>query len=224
MPTIMTHAALGWGLARAARRRGDPSNEGPDGADPLARRREVLAIALAMLPDLDVVTFRLGIPYAHPLGHRGLSHSLLAGAVFGLAAWLLLRLLTQEDTAAPSSTAGSSPARVGALDLLVLCLAACSHGPLDMLTGGGGLGVALLAPFDHARLFFPIRPIPVSPIGLRYFLTSGLPVLAWEVVLLWPLAALGWLATCQRPPRPRAAAATLVGLTLVVAWCARLWA
>jgi inner membrane protein len=42
-----------------------------------------------MLPDLDVVTFKLGIPYASPWGHRGISHSLLLAL---LAALLLSRL------------------------------------------------------------------------------------------------------------------------------------
>jgi membrane-bound metal-dependent hydrolase YbcI (DUF457 family) len=61
-----------------------------------ARLACVLGI-LAMLPDLDVIGFRLGIPYEHMLGHRGFTHSLLFAA-FSLSAeigrsWLCLRLL-----------------------------------------------------------------------------------------------------------------------------------
>ena len=46
-----------------------------------------------------------------------------------------------------------------------------SHGLVDMLTNGG-LGVALLAPFDNGRYFFPFRPIEVSPLGIANFLPT----------------------------------------------------
>jgi inner membrane protein len=36
---------------------------------------------------------------------------------------------------------------------------------LDMLTNGG-LGIAVFSPFSRERFFFPVQPIPVSPIGL----------------------------------------------------------
>jgi inner membrane protein len=39
-----------------------------------------------------------------------------------------------------------------------------SHGLLDACTNGGR-GVAIFSPFDKRRLFFPWRPIEVSPIG-----------------------------------------------------------
>lgn len=144
MPTVMTHAALGWGLARAARRR-QP--------DPLARPRAVMAAALAVAPDLDVVAFRLGIPHDHMLGHRGLSHSLAFAALAALACWAGLRRWSDGER---------SP---GPVDLAVLFAAAASHALLDMATNGG-LGVALLAPFSTDRFFWPARPIPVSPIGV----------------------------------------------------------
>ena len=37
---------------------------------------------LSVLPDLDVIGFGLGIRYDDVLGHRGLSHSLLAAVLF----------------------------------------------------------------------------------------------------------------------------------------------
>jgi inner membrane protein len=40
-----------------------------------------LGVVCSVLPDLDVVGFRFGVPYGHLLGHRGLSHS-IAFAVF----------------------------------------------------------------------------------------------------------------------------------------------
>ena len=44
------------------------------------------AAACAVAPDFDVIGLRLGIPYGHLLGHRGLSHSL----AFALAMALLV--------------------------------------------------------------------------------------------------------------------------------------
>ena len=149
MPTILTHAVVASALSPLA----------PRGVD---RARLVLALcALAVLPDLDIVGFRLGIPYAHPLGHRGLSHSLLFAAVLaGLVARFEFRTR-----------------RVFAL----LFAAIASHGILDAFTDGG-LGVGFLIPFSNERFFAPVRPLPVSPIG---FHRSVLPILAAEIVYLW---------------------------------------
>jgi inner membrane protein len=45
-----------------------------------------LGVVLSVLPDVDAVGFRLGIPYASPFGHRGFTHSIafaaLAAALF----------------------------------------------------------------------------------------------------------------------------------------------
>jgi inner membrane protein len=49
-------------------------------------RLALVLVTLAVLPDLDVLGFHAGIPYEHPLGHRGLSHSLLFALVVGLGA------------------------------------------------------------------------------------------------------------------------------------------
>lgn len=35
------------------------------------------AVVSTILPDFDVVSFKLGIAYKHPLGHRGFTHSIL---------------------------------------------------------------------------------------------------------------------------------------------------
>jgi len=73
---------------------------------------------------------------------------------------------------------------------LYLCVAAASHGVLDAFTNGG-LGIALLAPFDNTRYFAPWRPLQVSPIGLRPLLSSeGAEVLLSEAVWLWLPAAM----------------------------------
>lgn len=133
------HVAVGLALGRA-RGSGRPLKRLLGGM--------TLFSALAMLPDADVVAFKLGIPYGAEWGHRGASHS-LALAV-GVA------LVVAGVTRALRGPAG----RMGVLALL----AVGSHGLLDALTDGG-LGAALLWPFSQARLFAPVRPLPVAPIG-----------------------------------------------------------
>jgi inner membrane protein len=129
-----------------------------------------LGVVCSVLPDLDVVGFRFGVPYGHLLGHRGLSHS-IAFAVFLSAclAWLL-----------PSEAQASRLMLFGFLFLSTL-----SHGLLDALTSGG-LGVAFFAPFENSRYFFPWRPIRVSPISVSAFLSAtGVRVLRSEVQWIW---------------------------------------
>jgi inner membrane protein len=68
---------------------------------------------------------------------------------------------------------------------LYVAVAAASHGVLDAFTNGG-LGIALLAPFDNTRYFAPWRPIEVSPIGIRaLFSREGLAVLLSEAAWVW---------------------------------------
>ena len=57
---------------------------------------------------------------------------------------------------------------------------------VDALTDGG-LGIALLSPFDTTRYFFPFRPFKVSPIGIRYFFSSphGPAALVSEILWIW---------------------------------------
>jgi inner membrane protein len=50
----------------------------------------------------------------------------------------------------------------------------------------GGLGIALLSPFDNNRYFLPWTPIVVSPIGLRGFFSHwGLMVMISEITYVW---------------------------------------
>lgn len=153
------------------------------------RRVRILGLLLACLPDLDVVAFPLGIPYAHAWGHRGATHSALMAGLLGLGALGLVR------------GARTPRARLGAY----LFLATLSHGLLDMATSGG-LGVALGWPWSDARWFWPWRPIRVSPIGVGPFLGArGLRVLASEA--LWiGLPSLGLLGVARllrpRPSQP----------------------
>lgn len=138
------------------------------------RRRLIPAMAvfsaLSLLPDADVIGFALGVPYAHPFGHRGASHALSVALVFGVLAGLLAR------------RAGLPRAR----SALVTAIVVASHGLADALTDGG-LGIGLLWPLSSERFFAPWRPIPVAPIGMRFFSPRGLRVAAVEAVYFLPL-------------------------------------
>jgi inner membrane protein len=163
MPTIMTHAAVGLGLGRVFTSRRLP---------PLFW---VLCAALPMLPDADVLAFRLGIPYRSPFGHRGFTHSLC----FALAVSLV----------AAAGTFRRFSVRLPDLWGFFFVVAV-SHCVLDAMTNGG-LGVASFWPWDDRRMFLPWRPIEVSPIGLGVFGERGRSVLLSEFLWVWlPTAAL----------------------------------
>jgi inner membrane protein len=130
----------------------------------------ILAVGMAcsVLPDLDTIGFWLGIPYEHPLGHRGLTHSIAFAAVLSV---VILRIAYRNSSTVERRRLG-----------WFFFLATSSHGLLDAMTNGG-LGVAFFAPFDNTRYFFPFRPIEVSPIEPHLFFTRwGLKVLATEFV------------------------------------------
>jgi inner membrane protein len=167
MPSLLAHAAPALALAPAFAQPGTP------------RRLWWLGVLCAAAPDLDVIGLALGVPYEHALGHRGLSHS-IPFAAFAAAA--VTRL------AFPRARPGFSRARAW----LYLSLATASHGVLDAFTDGG-LGVALLSPFDEQRFFAPFRPLAVSPLGIdAFFSARGAAVLASEALWVWlPFALLG---------------------------------
>ena len=145
---------------------------------------KILAVGafLTVLPDFDVIGLKMGIPYQHILGHRGISHSLFfAVLVSGLFAVPMSRRL------------GVSRGSLWVYFFLALA----SHGLLDALTDGG-LGVAFFAPFDAQRYFFPVRPIQVSPLDIQRFLHGqGASVMLNELYWVWlPCSGvflLGWL-------------------------------
>ena len=174
MPTVVGHAAFALALGTAFRPAGAPARFWLAGA------------GCAMLPDVDVLAFSLGLPYGHVLGHRGLTHSLaFAAALAAAVTWACF-------------PEGRARRAVRARLWAYLFLATASHGVLDAMTDGGS-GIAFLAPVDGARHFLPWRPIEVSPLGLRPFLegraTSVLVSEAWWVLLpsaLLAAASLAW--------------------------------
>ena len=69
--------------------------------------------------------------------------------------------------------------------LIYFFILTASHGVLDALTSGG-LGIALFAPFDNTRYFFPYTPIKVSPIGVAAFFSDwGKRVMISEILWVW---------------------------------------
>lgn len=157
MPTIFTHPAVplavGFGLGRGI----------------ISTRLLVCGAIGSIVPDLDVVAFRIGIPYAAEFGHRGFSHSLLFAVVAALLGacfypWLKTTFLRA---------------------FLFLAVAVGSHGLLDTFTNGG-LGIALLWPWSEHRYFAPFQPIEVSPLGMaRFFSERGVAVLKSELLWVW---------------------------------------
>ena len=127
-----------------------------------ARLLVLLAIGSAILPDFDVIAFNFGIPYLHPLGHRGFSHSILFAVLWAIIIMLVFGKRNKTTW------------------FIVIFLATLSHGVFDAMTSGGK-GVGFLIPFNNDRFFFPFRAIKVSPIGIREFFSEwGLQVLYSE--------------------------------------------
>jgi inner membrane protein len=152
------------------------------GARPLAGAMLGLA-ALSVLPDTDFMAFGLGIPYANPYGHRGMTHSLMFAVLVGLLVALGLRLRRQPVLA----------------DALLATVVVASHGVLDAFTTGG-LGIEFLWPFDPHRFFAPWRFIPVAPLGWRILSVRGLSVLVFEAVLFLPAWAYAFWPRARAQP------------------------
>ena len=121
------------------------------------------AIFSAILPDFDVITFKLGIAYQHPLGHRGFTHS-----IFFAMLWALVLMLT----------IGRNNKLIW---FLVIFLSTISHGIFDAMTSGGE-GIGFFIPFNNDRFFFSFREILVSPLVIKKFFSGwGLRVVLSEI-------------------------------------------
>ncbi len=172
MPTPMTHAVVGASFSTAL----PQSIRG--------FRAAVVLGFLAVMPDLDIVGFYLGVPYSNTFGHRGVSHS------------LPFALLIAAGLVALAIRFNVFPGNHTLRTFLVASAAIGSHGLLDMTTNGG-MGVGILMPILPDRVFSPFRPIAVSPISPQRFLTDGAPVLASEFIWVWVpimiLVALIWV-------------------------------
>jgi len=168
VPTILTHALLPLIAARAM------------GKGRISTRLMMAGMAAAMIPDADVIGLRFGIPYGAELGHRGASHSLLFAALLGFMAMLAARTLR------------TTPGRA----FIFVALSSAFHGLTDMLTNGGR-GVGLWWPLSDNRLFWPVRPVEVSSIGLSA-LTDGSMAGVLLSELIWLLLPAALLALLYR--------------------------
>lgn len=149
MASIFGHGLVGFTIAKTAKHN-------------TSKILLFLAIFSALFPDLDVITFGR-IPYLHPFGHRGFTHSILFGLIW---AAILAFMFTKTKRK---------------LFFIVLFLSTVSHGVLDALTTGGK-GVGFLIPFNNERFFFSWKIIKVSPIGISEFFSSwGIQVILSEL-------------------------------------------
>lgn len=53
-------------------------------------------IYCSLIPDLDVLAFKFGIPYESVWGHRGFSHSLVFGIFLGLVVTAIINLKSRD--------------------------------------------------------------------------------------------------------------------------------
>lgn len=166
---------------------------------PQRRRLMIVAAVLAVLPDLDLLSAIFEVRAYEPLGHRGLSHSLVIAVLVGVAAALFF--FRDWRRAAP-----------------VLVAAAASHGVLDAFTSGE-VGVALFAPLSDARVMSPWKLLPSCPIGGTELLGAwGLFTIANELLfLLLPLGILVAWRRAKEEERPRMLRAAAIWAVLAVA-------
>ena len=150
MASIFGHSAVGYTLTKLM----DDKN---------LKWLLLAAIISTILPDFDVISFKLGIPYIHPLGHRGFTHSILFALLWAL---LLMSTLGRQNKT---------------LWFLVIFLSTVSHGILDAMTTGGR-GIGFFIPFNNDRFFFPFQVIRVSPLGFKKFFSEwGMQVIFSEI-------------------------------------------
>jgi inner membrane protein len=152
--------------------------------DPVLSKKAMIAFSvISMWPDIDVVGFWFGVRYGDPFGHRGATHSIALALLVGLLCYAF------------AARKGLPPLRTAVYGGMV----AVSHGILDSMTYGGGLGCALLWPLSFDRFWAPVRFIPIAPIGVYILSPRGFKVMLAELVIFAPF----WVYALW--PRKRAA-------------------
>lgn len=117
------------------------------------RRALAVGAAVALVPDLDVVAGWIGSPYATWLHHRGLTHSLVTGPLFGLLfGWLAWAWHRRRHDGASRWVAGD--ARRAWIWLALLAF--MTHPIIDVFTT---YGTQWLYPLTDAR--FALRAMPI---------------------------------------------------------------
>ncbi|MEK6551421.1 MAG: metal-dependent hydrolase [Pseudomonadota bacterium] len=171
MATFLTHPLIPLAMAAGL------------GRVQVTKRLLAAGMVASILPDADVLAFYFRIPYDHPFGHRGFSHSIFFAFLVGLAGFAAARAFG--TTRAVAS--------------FFLFVSTVSHGLLDALTNGG-LGIAFFAPFDNTRYFLPWQVIEASPLTSSRFLSArGWAVIQSELRWVWlPVIALSMLLLALR--------------------------
>ena len=161
MPTVLTHTISGLASGAAVYKKSFP------------RGFWLLTVICSIIPDADVIGFKLGIPYSHFLGHRGFFHSIFFACLLGsFTGFMLMK-------------AGKRKWKEGLFYIIFFSFVTSLHGILDAFTNGG-LGIALLSPFISERYFFPCTPIKVSPFNPGALLTErGFQILKSEILWVW---------------------------------------
>ncbi len=158
MSSAITHIVFGGAIGSSA-----GSLLGQD-----RRALTLWGFCLGFAPDLDIIGFAYGVPYESFFGHRGFFHAPFLGLLLASVVLALVWRVTQDSRRAVAWA-------------FATVAAFASHAVLDALTTGGA-GVMMFYPLSEERFFFDWRPIPVSPIGIRAFLTErGLRVMRVEV-------------------------------------------
>jgi inner membrane protein len=140
-------------------------------------RRRVIAVAAicAVVPDLDLIGWPLGVSTFTLFGHRGLSHSIAFAVVLGIVAAMALL--------------PAAPRRDRVVAAVVLILATATHSVLDAMTTYSPTGPAFWAPFSNQRYRFSWMPLTGAG-GLQTdfgqeALYACLPALVLMVLIEW---------------------------------------
>ena len=161
MPTIFTHSFTGVAAGIAVYDK------------TLPKRFWIFSVICSIIPDADVICFKIGIPYSHFFGHRGFFHSLFFACILGSLIGVLFMKVREK---------GWKQKLFFAVYFSFLIVV---HDILDAFTNGG-LGIALLSPFTPKRYFFWVTPIEVSPINPEVFFSGkALFILKNEFFWVW---------------------------------------
>lgn len=171
MASAITHFIVGAALALPALKSTTIHEVLPPWAIPISSG------LLAVAPDFDTFLMRaFEIPNGSFFSHRSFFHS----------PFFLILL----SAALAASVAGRHSWRATAFLAALWTGCSVTHPLLDALTDGGS-GVMLLFPFSEAQLFFPWRPIHVSPLSISRFFTKAVYILRSELPFCIAAIAIG---------------------------------
>jgi inner membrane protein len=155
MATFLTHPLFGASAAYVV----SPSRHG-------RRKFVLLSTVCQWLPDIDTFAYLFAISDSHPLGHRGLAHSLVFAALVALC---VVRCWYRE-----MHTFSQRWWTMCGWFFLLTAL----HGVFDAMVFSS-CGVAFLWPFDNTRYHLPWQPLVDVPIAF-----SALQGQLWYAVLV----------------------------------------